>query len=794
VRATVADFHKWWRTVMRPDFKTPLVSETGLRALLKPRIPTAPGSAYYFAQGMQVIPSKQAGGFPTQLSYCGESYCTTTCNIMETSSDGADQVIVSSWTNHQIYVLPQATFVELAGLNDYDVPLSPFADPALPWFSLAPPANGLGTFAQSATIASNGASKLLAEYTGPTPKPTPAPPTPPPTPPAPATPAPSWSACPPGQGGNDCTTFRFPLDRAGSIAGNVSVFVRRFYPVGGPTGKSLWMVSGGPGDSGNDFSGGAAHWATELNLTVYTFDQRGIGLSSAINCESPPGFGFDAYNTTFLAAVKACNREIIEAHGAERLAFFSTHDAATDLVDMVAAVAPISVYIYALSYGTYFTNTYLQLENMRVDALILDGPVAPDRWPLENNGEWASHVHGDLLRACASASDTCEAQLGSVAHLPRLTMDALVDGTLPCLARLPWLRSQLVAGWAAYLSADVRAHVLAGPLWHRLLRCNGTDIAQLEHFKEFRAGADAPHPGLNKSYTYGLSVVRGASELYSFAAPDNPAGGGASGGPPPPLSWKEQVTRSHRLLADAHPELDISFGRNVSKWPLYTPNPATHRRYAKLPDKLPALLMVGNLDPQTPHGLGIWFQRGLGGASAIKMLTVPWAAHGTVNPIYPCSFGIASAFFKDPFVPVDTRCLAEVPTPDFDGANSQTQAISASAFGTKDLWNNAADPAPPRDLYKCVAGQCKVMSTGVTMLACSAACHPSPAPAPSASGLPVGLGLGLGLPAAAAVAALSRRKRAGAATGAQSAAVAEGGAAHAIELETNPGIDTSNGI
>jgi CubicO group peptidase (beta-lactamase class C family) len=177
VRATVADFHKWWRTVMRPDFKTPLVSETGLRALLKPRIRT--GSAYYFAQGMQVIPSKQAGGFPTLLSYCGESYCTVTCNIMETSPDGADQVIVSSWTNHQIYVLPQATtFVELAGHNDYDVPLGPFADPALPWFSLAPPANGLGTFEQSLNISSNGASKLLAEYTAsPTPKPTPAPPT-----------------------------------------------------------------------------------------------------------------------------------------------------------------------------------------------------------------------------------------------------------------------------------------------------------------------------------------------------------------------------------------------------------------------------------------------------------------------------------------------------------------------------------------------------------------------------------------------------------------------------------------
>ena len=151
---------------------------------------------------------------------------------------------------------------------------------------------------------------------------------------------PAWSSCPAGQGGNDCAKFPLPLDRTGTVRGNVSVFVRRFYPSGGPTGKSLWMVSGGPGDSGNDFSSGAGFWASELNLTVYTFDQRGIGLSSAINCASPPGFGFDPYNASFLAAVDACNLEIVAKHGATNLSFFSTHEAATDLVDIVAAVAP----------------------------------------------------------------------------------------------------------------------------------------------------------------------------------------------------------------------------------------------------------------------------------------------------------------------------------------------------------------------------------------------------------------------------------------------------------------------
>ena len=506
---------------------------------------------------------------------------------------------------------------------------------------------------------------------------------------------PAWSPCPAGQGGDDCATFLFPLDRTGAVAGTVGVFVRRFLPAAHRNNnKTLWMISGGPGDSGNDFSAGAAHWAAALNITVYTFDQRGVGLSSAVNCATPPGFGFDPYNATFLAAVDACNRAIVAAHGAERLALFSTHDAAADLVEIVGAVAPAPTHhvsIYALSYGTYFANTYLQLPRARADALVLDGPVPPDRWPLENNGRWAGRVHGDLLRACAASSRVCGTQLGALAHAPSLTMDALVDGTLPCLTRLPWLQSHLVAGWAAYTTADVGAHVLAGPLWRRLLRCSASDAQQLTHFAAFRQQADAAANNssrLKEAYTYGLSLVRGASELYSFASPDNPLGGG---GPPPPLSFAHQVLRSRRLLADAGPELAVSFARSVSQWPLYTPNPATHRRYATLPEGLPALLMVGTLDPQTPHGLGAWFQRGLGGPTAIRRLTVPWAAHGTVNPLYPCSFGIATAFFKDPGTPVDAGCLARVLAPDFDGAENATQALSRQAFGTPDLWNGAGD-------------------------------------------------------------------------------------------------------
>ena len=96
------------------------------------------------------------------------------------------------------------------------------------------------------------------------------------------------------------------------------------------------------------------------------------------------------------------------------------------------------------------------------------------------------------------------------------------------------------------------------------------------------------------------------------------------------------------------------------------------------------------------------------------------------------------------------------------------------------------------ELYKCVAGQCKVVPGGVAKSTCSAACHPSPA---TASGLALGLGLGLGLPAAAAIVALSLRKRSGAAAGAgarDGAAVAT--AAPEMEMSGNPGVDAANAL
>ena len=53
---------------------------------------------------------------------------------------------------------------------------------------------------------------------------------------------------------------------------------------------------------------------------------------------------------------------------------------------MKIPIDPEVVHLYAQSFGTYAINTYLQLPGARADVVVLDGPVPPNRWPLENNG------------------------------------------------------------------------------------------------------------------------------------------------------------------------------------------------------------------------------------------------------------------------------------------------------------------------------------------------------------------------------------------------------------------------
>lgn len=160
------------------------------------------------------------------------------------------------------------------------------------------------------------------------------------------------------------------------------------------------------------------------NLTVYLQDQRGTGKSSPLNCQKNPP-NFNPYSDLVKQQTLDCVNEIKAAYSVDELQYYDTYNGALDIRDTINLLNPSTISIYALSYGTFFTNTYLQLPNARADAVILDGPVPPNRWVLENNNWW-SEVAQDLITLCTELSSTCNEKLAENGHLPRLVMDAIL--------------------------------------------------------------------------------------------------------------------------------------------------------------------------------------------------------------------------------------------------------------------------------------------------------------------------------------------------------------------------------
>lgn len=354
-----------------------------------------------------------------------------------------------------------------------------------------------------------------------------------------------WSTCPPSQSGQylkDCTNITYPLNRDDPSMGNVTAFVRRMYS-DQPTNNSIWMIEGGPGFSTRGFIETADFLiGANPNFTIYLQDQRGTGLSSPVNCQGDknPPFYFDPYNASMLEEYSTCNRYVIDTYGTD-LQYYSTNHGAADLRDTINTVNPGKVGIYALSYGTFFANTYLQLDSARADCLILDGPVPANRWVMENNAVWNSRVSQDLINTCVGNSSVCEDNVKQMGHTPQFIVDSIVDGTLPCLKNLSWLNAtngqHIVASFTNTMTATQANQPLLAPFWNRLYRCSASDIEQLNTFyKNNIDGLYYSSPMLD--YSYGLAITVGGSEVYSYAGDKA-------------LTYDDQVLLTSRLFSDA---------------------------------------------------------------------------------------------------------------------------------------------------------------------------------------------------------------------------------------------------
>ncbi|GAB2818761.1 alpha/beta hydrolase [Streptomyces chlorus] len=204
-----------------------------------------------------------------------------------------------------------------------------------------------------------------------------------------------WSPCVPGSE-FDCATAKVPLDynNPGGRTLELAVVKRKATDPGRRIG-TLFFNPGGPGGPGTvQMPQNYERSPREVRerFDIISWDPRGIGSSTAVNCFASPkeaadwsaskAAGFpvgEKERAAFIAAYKDLARRC-EQRDPELLRHVSTTDTARDLDQLRQAVGESQLTYQGISYGTILGATYANLFPDKVRAMVLDSNIDPQAW------------------------------------------------------------------------------------------------------------------------------------------------------------------------------------------------------------------------------------------------------------------------------------------------------------------------------------------------------------------------------------------------------------------------------
>ncbi len=393
----------------------------------------------------------------------------------------------------------------------------------------------------------------------------------------------------------ECARVQAPLDHTDGITGTIELFVRKFPAEGNPEGQ-LWLVAGGPGESGASFYPFMHSLrAAAPGFDVLVPDHRGTGFSTRL-CpreEDPSGEAGSA-----LAGEEwgTCFNALSEEAG--RTKAFTISNAAHDLDLLITRFDTGGpTFLYGVSYGTQLALRMLTLEAQDdLDGVILDSLV-----PLESNGDLdLSHrsavtdsVGRTVLRKCDERPD-CRRyfRAGAEQALRRIFERDDVDELAGANLRYK-LAALLDFPETRVMLPDVIAGLQAGdPAWLEYAMGRLASIgASLQQYPQ--SGSSIPLVSLisrsenNARPTLTTEMVESEEENNLFASP--------------------------------LPSLLLSGGI-----PTYEPDAS----FGKSPEKLPRTIVLhGTLDPKTPYHGAEEHVAALKTAGDIKLIPVEQAPH-----------------------------------------------------------------------------------------------------------------------------------------------------------------------
>ncbi len=192
--------------------------------------------------------------------------------------------------------------------------------------------------------------------------------------PAAASAALPWQPCTPA--GYQCASLTVPLDRTGATPGTITLGAKRVAAAANPGAVAVVALAGGPGQAAIPI---APAFARDLgpalaSRDLLVFDQRGTGVSGALNCPALRAPVSSAPSAAQLdAATQRCSEEIGPAR-----ASFRTADSVQDLEALRVAGGYAKLVLYGVSYGTKVALAYASAFPANVESLVLDSVVAPE--------------------------------------------------------------------------------------------------------------------------------------------------------------------------------------------------------------------------------------------------------------------------------------------------------------------------------------------------------------------------------------------------------------------------------
>ena len=223
----------------------------------------------------------------------------------------------------------------------------------------------------------------------------------------------------------ECATLTVPLDHSDPTGEQIEIAVARTRSAdAGSRIGSLVFNPGGPGGSGIDFLTQAVAVVppeVQQRFDLVGFDPRGVGESTAVECDVPiddnislvPEGDDAAYEELVVSTAAELERCTDETFAIAP--YLGTDNAARDLDLLRAALGDDGLSYVGYSYGTRLGATYAELFPGNVRALVLDAAVKPTTDPQEldlGQAEGFDRALENFAAACDADADCLLREIG----------------------------------------------------------------------------------------------------------------------------------------------------------------------------------------------------------------------------------------------------------------------------------------------------------------------------------------------------------------------------------------------